>query len=95
MHATLSLPFRAWDVVAARMSKFYFHIRTQDSFDRDYEGVDIQAQDGMARAVAIALRMVSELVANNEPIDGLTFEIRDSEDRLVAELPFQACTQLQ
>ncbi|WP_253958495.1 hypothetical protein [Rhizobium sp. WYJ-E13] len=77
------------------MPRFYFHIRTRESFDPDYDGVEIRADDGIAEAIAIARRMVFELVTNNEPIDGLWFEITNCHGLLVAELPFRSCAQLQ
>jgi hypothetical protein len=77
------------------MPKFYFHIRTDESFDPDYDGVDIRTEDGLAEAVAMARKMVSELVANDEPIDGLSFEIADCNGFLVAAIPFHCCARLQ
>ncbi|MBY5399498.1 hypothetical protein HFN01_32370 [Rhizobium leguminosarum] len=77
------------------MPKFYFHIRMREGFDPDYDGVEIRSGDGVAEAVTIARRMVSELVANEEPIDGLIFEITDGTGTLVAELPFHMCVSLQ
>ncbi len=76
-------------------AKFYFHIRTQQSFDPDYEGFDIRTEDGTAEAVAIAREMVAKLVANKEPIDGLTFEMTDGDGLLVAEIPLRCCAQIQ
>ncbi|TAX38923.1 DUF6894 family protein [Rhizobium leguminosarum] len=77
------------------MSRFYFHIRTQEGFDEDYDGVELAGRNGAGEAVAIARKMVSELIANNEPIDGMTFEITDSEGHFVAELPFHCFNQVQ
>ncbi|ACS55826.1 conserved hypothetical protein [Rhizobium leguminosarum bv. trifolii WSM1325] len=77
------------------MAKYYFHIRMQEGFDPDYDGVDLRSDSGVAEAVSIARRMISELVANDEPIDGLAFEITDDTGALVAELPFQLCASLQ
>jgi hypothetical protein len=44
------------------MARFYFHIRMLEGFDPDYDGVEIRCGDGIAEAVSIARRMVSELL---------------------------------
>ncbi|EPE96320.1 DUF6894 family protein [Rhizobium grahamii] len=77
------------------MARFYSHIRMQEGFDPNYEGIEIRSGDGVAVAVSIARRMVSELLANHEPIDEMIFEIADATEALVAELPFHCCAQLQ
>lgn len=57
-------------------------------------GLISRSGDGVAEAISIARRMVSELLANHEPIDDM-IEITDATGALVAELPFHCCAQLQ
>jgi hypothetical protein len=77
------------------MARFFFHIRVADVIDPDYEGVEIKADDCVAQAIAIARRMVAELMIHDEPLANLIFEIADAEGRLVAALPFHCCASLQ
>jgi len=76
-------------------AKFHFHIRVAEVVDPDYEGIEIEAKDCIAEAVAIARRIVAEAIQLDEGVGEMVFEITDCEGQLVAELPFRCCARLQ
>ncbi|MBX5141518.1 hypothetical protein HJB79_22550 [Rhizobium lentis] len=77
------------------MTRFHFHIRVAEVVDPDYEGIEIQAIDCVAEAIAVARRIVAEAIMLDESVGDMTFEITDCEGKLVAELPFRCCAWLQ
>lgn len=72
-------------------ARFHFHIRVAEVVDPDYEGIEIEAKDCIAEAVAIARRIVAEAIQFDEGVGEMVLEITDCEGRLVAELPFRCC----
>jgi len=73
------------------MPKYFFHIREHDSFDEDFEGLDLQSvDDAHTEALKAAREMVAELVTHGEPIDGMTFEIVDERGTVIHRLPFRS-----
>jgi hypothetical protein len=76
-------------------AKFFFHVRVAEVVDPDYEGIEIQARDCLAEAIAVARRIVAEAVLLDEAVGDMTFEITDCNGVLVAELPFRCCARLQ
>ncbi|RDJ02687.1 DUF6894 family protein [Rhizobium grahamii] len=77
------------------MTRFHFHIRVAEVVDPDYEGIEIQAKDCVAEAIAVARRIVAEAIMLDKSVGDMTFEITDCEGKLVAELPFRCCARLQ
>ncbi|EPE96145.1 DUF6894 family protein [Rhizobium grahamii] len=77
------------------MTGFHFHIRVAEVVDPDYEGIEIQAKDCVAEAIAVARRIVAEAIMLDTSVGDMTFEITDCEGKLVAELPFRCCARLQ
>ena len=73
------------------MPRYFFHIRENDSFDEDIEGLDLPSvDDAHTEALKAAREMVAELVRHGEPIDGMTFEVVDETGSLVHRLPFRS-----
>lgn len=50
------------------MTRFHFHIRVAEVVDPDYEGIEIQAKDCVAEAIAVARRIVAEAIMLDESV---------------------------
>jgi hypothetical protein len=78
------------------MPKYYFHIRSDDGFVEDLEGVEL-AGDVEAREEAIdaAREMLAERVRKGEVIDGHVFDVRDAIGTKLFTFPFRDVLRLQ
>jgi hypothetical protein len=76
-------------------ARFFFHVRVAEVVDPDYEGVEIRGDDCVAEAIAVARRIVAEVIMLDDAVGDTTFEIVDCFGALVAELPFRSCLTLQ
>lgn len=77
------------------MPRYYFHIKSDDDFVEDPEGVLLEG-DGEAREEAIdaAREMLAERVRKGEVIDGHVFDVRDEDGTKVFALPFRDVLRL-
>ena len=77
------------------MPKYYFHIKSDDDFVEDPEGVELQG-DGQARDEAIdaAREILAERVRKGEIVDGHVFDVRDEAGTMVFSLPFRDVLRL-
>jgi hypothetical protein len=77
------------------MPRYYFHIKSDDDFVEDPEGVLLEG-DGEAREEAIdaAREMLAERVRKGEVIDGHVFDVRDEDGTKVLALPFRDVLRL-
>jgi hypothetical protein len=70
--------------------RFFFHLRDEDSYEEDYEGIEFPS---LAQAVAEARRsareMVAELVLHDDVIDGRSLEITGDDGPVLATVTFK------
>ena len=72
------------------MPKYYFHIRTSDTFIPDDRGFDFPDLEAAKREPMTAAReMIAEMVLDGEPIDEMRFEVTDESGTVVLTLPFR------
>ncbi|MBB3452707.1 hypothetical protein FHT86_000963 [Rhizobium sp. BK313] len=72
------------------MPKYYFHIRTSDTFLPDDRGFDFPDFEAAKReAMTAAREMIAEMVIDGDPIDGMRFEVTDESGNVVLTLPFR------
>lgn len=77
------------------MPKFFFHIKTDDSFVEDLEGVELNGEkEAFDEATDAAREILAERVRNGEVIDGHEFEVRDANGTKVFSLPFRDVLRL-
>jgi hypothetical protein len=73
------------------MPKFYFHIRRDEEFMTDAEGVDLPDVEAARREGLLAAReMLAEMILHNEVVDGQEFQITDEWGVIVATIPFRS-----
>ncbi|MBY5357873.1 hypothetical protein HFO94_30965 [Rhizobium leguminosarum] len=77
------------------MPKYFFHVRRNDVFEEDLEGIDLASPE-LAReeATAAAREIVAERIRMGNPLDGDVFEIMTEDGTLVATVPFRSAAQL-
>ncbi|MBW8789686.1 hypothetical protein HFO94_30655 [Rhizobium leguminosarum] len=77
------------------MPKYFFHVRRNDVFEEDLEGIDLASPE-LAReeATAAAREIVAERIRMGNPVDGDVFEIMTEDGTLVATVPFRSAVQL-
>ncbi len=72
------------------MPKYFFHIRTSDTFSPDDRGVDFPDVEAAKREAFTAAReMIADMVLDGDPIDGMRFEVTDESGNVVLTLPFR------
>ena len=72
------------------MPKYFFHIRTSDTFSPDDRGVDFPDVEAAKReAITAAREMIADMVLDGDPIDGMRFEVTDESGNVVLTLPFR------
>lgn len=78
------------------MSRFFFHIRDDESFEIDLDGLDYPNVEKAVHDAQIAAReMIAEKVIRGERIDHQRFEIADENGMVVAIVPFRAALWLK
>ncbi|MBY5371758.1 MULTISPECIES: DUF6894 family protein [Rhizobium] len=77
------------------MPKYFFHVRRNDVFEEDLEGINLASPE-LAReeATAAAREIVAERIRMGNPVDGDVFEIMTEDGTLVATVPFRSAVQL-
>ncbi|MGR4846078.1 DUF6894 family protein [Rhizobium sp. LARHSG275] len=77
------------------MPKYFFHIRRQDDFAEDLEGIDLNSPEvALKEAAAAAREIVAERIRRGDAADGDTFEIVTEDGSLVATVPFRSAIRL-
>ncbi|TAV35669.1 hypothetical protein ELI36_19120 [Rhizobium ruizarguesonis] len=77
------------------MLKYFFHVRRNDVFEEDLEGIDLASpEQAREEATAAAREMVAERIRMGNPVDGDVFEIMTEDCTLVATVPFRSAVQL-
>ncbi|NNH68164.1 DUF6894 family protein, partial [Rhizobium laguerreae] len=73
------------------MPKYFFHVRRNDVFEEDLEGINLASPE-LAReeATAAAREIVAERIRMGNPVDGDVFEIMTEDGTLVATVPFRS-----
>jgi hypothetical protein len=88
--------FGGFSLVEQTMPKYFFHIRRNDVFEEDLEGIDLASPErARDEAVAAAREIVAERIRRGDPVDGATFEIMTEEGSLVATVPFRSAVGLE
>lgn len=73
------------------MARYFFDIRNGGSLELDVEGIELESSDAAYReALAAARDTIAEYIRFDMPIEGMTFVIRDDEDKVVGEVPFMS-----
>lgn len=81
--------------VADGMPRFYFHIRSSDSFIRDPDGTDLPDLDAArSEAEKSARDLLAALLKDGAVVNGQVFEITDGEGNILERLPFRQVLRL-
>jgi hypothetical protein len=76
--------------------KFFFNLHSEDAVDIDGDGVELPSlQAAKEEACHSAREMIAELVLENKPIDGMTFEIIDERGEVRAVIRFRDLIRLE
>ncbi|MBY3054443.1 DUF6894 family protein [Rhizobium laguerreae] len=77
------------------MPKYFFHVRRNDVFEEDLEGIDLASpEQACEEATAAAREIAAERIRMGNPLDGDVFEIVTEDGTLVATVPFRSAVQL-
>jgi hypothetical protein len=77
------------------MPKYFFHIRSHDSFVEDFEGIELAGEnEAIEEARDAAREMLAERVRKGDVVDGHQFEVRDERGTKVFDLPFRDMLRL-
>ncbi|MBY5454622.1 hypothetical protein HLI03_10150 [Rhizobium laguerreae] len=77
------------------MPKYFFHVRRNDVFEEDLEGIDLASlEQAREEATAAAREIMAERIRMGNPVDGDVFEIMTEDGTLVATVPFRSAVQL-
>jgi hypothetical protein len=77
------------------MPKYFFHVRRNDVFEEDLEGIDLASpEQACEEATAAAREIVAERIRMGDPADGGVFEITTEDGTTVATVPFRSAVQL-
>ena len=72
------------------MAKYFFHIRSDDTYSPDDQGVDFPTIEAAKReAITAAREMIADMVIEGDPLDGMRFEVTDESGNIVLILPFR------
>jgi hypothetical protein len=72
------------------MPRYFFHIRSEDTFVEDLEGLELTGEkEAHAEATEAARELLSERVRKGEVIDGHEFDVHDEEGTKLFTLPFR------
>jgi hypothetical protein len=73
------------------MPRYYFHIRNEDDFVPDVEGIEMPgARAAREEAEYAAREILADRVRRGEVIDGHEFEVRDDEGTKLFTVPFKS-----
>lgn len=75
--------------------KYFFNLRSHDGIEADDVGVELGSLAAAeAEATRAAREMISELVLQDDEIDGKTFEIADAQGTVLFIVPFRNLLKL-
>jgi hypothetical protein len=78
------------------MPKFYFNVRTNDCFEEDIFGSELQSLEAARdEAFKAAREMVAEKVLAGALIDEQRFEIVGEDGAVLLEVPFMSALRLE
>jgi len=70
--------------------KFYFNVCSDSANEEDREGIDLPSlADARKEAVRAAKEMVVDMLAHDDRIDGMRFEIVDESGQLLETVRFR------
>jgi hypothetical protein len=70
--------------------RYFFHIRSDDEYDTDVEGIELPSLEAAIEEAAISAReMVAERVLHQERIDHMRFEIASTDGQVLETLHFR------
>jgi hypothetical protein len=70
--------------------RFYVHVRSDEGFEEDHEGLEFASLDeAIAESRRAAREMVAEIVLQQRRVDGRMFEIADSDGAVLATVHFK------
>ncbi|NKM43105.1 hypothetical protein GFL68_33855 [Rhizobium laguerreae] len=73
------------------MPKYFFHVRRNDVFEEDVEGIDLATpEQAREEAIAAAREILAERICAGRSADGDVFEIMTEDATLVAIVPFSS-----
>jgi len=73
-----------------RMPRYFFHIKSEDTFVEDLEGVELSGEkEAHAEATDAAREILSERVRKGEVIDGHEFDVHNERGTKLFSLPFR------
>ena len=71
------------------MAKYFFHIRSGDTYSPDDQGVDFSNIEAAKReAITEAREMNADMVIEGDPLDGMRFEVTDESGNIALILTF-------
>lgn len=77
------------------MPRYFFHIKSDDDFVEDPEGVELTGDvEARQEAIDAAREILSERVLKGDVIDGHVFEVCDASGTKVFSLPFRGVLNL-
>nr|WP_246733666.1 hypothetical protein [Rhizobium laguerreae] len=77
------------------LPKYFFHVRRNDVFEEDPEGIDLATPElAFKEATAAAREIVAERIRMGSRANGDTFEIMTEDGSLVATVPFRSAIRL-
>ena len=72
------------------MPRFYFHIKSDNDFVEDLEGVELGGEkEAMDEAIDAAREILSERIRKGEVVDGHVFDVHDASGTKLFSLPFR------
>ncbi|MBY3122323.1 hypothetical protein HFO41_16750 [Rhizobium leguminosarum] len=77
------------------MPRYFFHVRRNDVFEEDLEGIDLASpEEACEEATAAAREIVAERIRMGHPANRDVFEIVTEDGTLVATVPFRSAAHL-
>ena len=77
------------------MTRYYFHIRSEDVFEDDIEGMELPSQEAAhSEAVAGAREIVAERVRRGETIGDDAFEVTTDQRDVIFSLSLRSVLKL-
>lgn len=78
------------------MPRYYFNIRSHDSFEKDSEGAEFSSlDDAYDEAIQAAREILAEKVLAADVIDGQRFEITAEDGTVLRDVPFRSVLRLE
>jgi hypothetical protein len=70
--------------------RFYFHLRSDEGFEEDVDGMEFPTLDeAVAETRKAAREMVAEIILRGERVDDRVFEIAKADGTILKTVPFR------